>query len=137
MQIATRIVTYYYPQQSQPKLKNNKNICNNNTCECNTGCIPEQDYCIPCKPNQIVENDLDEIDPTCSREEKTKQDVCKDCPVGMHPTIDRRMCLDCKNTISTNSIMCIMPNGALSLDCNYKTFANGSMCLLYDGALLQ
>ena len=104
-------------------------------CECNTGYIPEQDYCTPCQPNQIVETYFSEIDPICSKQKKTRQDVCQDCPVGMHPTIDRRMCLDCKKTISTKSIMCIMHNGVLSLDCNDKIFINGSMCHLHDGAL--
>ena len=61
----------------------NKNICNDNVCECNTGYIPSQDSCIPCQPNQIVEKD------SCNGNA-----VCKDCPVGMHPNIDRCKCID-------------------------------------------
>ena len=61
----------------------NKNICNDNVCQCNTGYIPSQDSCIPCLPNQIVEKD------SCNGNA-----VCKNCPVGMHPTVDRHTCID-------------------------------------------
>ena len=63
--------------------KPNKNKCIDNVCKCNTGFVPKYDYCIPCLPNQIVEKD-----------ECNGNDVCKNCPVGMHPTIDRLKCID-------------------------------------------
>ena len=52
-------------------------------CECNTGYVPSQDSCIPCQPNQIVEKD------SCNGNA-----VCKNCPVGTHPNIDRCKCID-------------------------------------------
>ena len=52
-------------------------------CECNIGYILSQDSCLPCLPNQIVEKD------SCHGNA-----VCKNCPVGTHPNIDRCKCID-------------------------------------------
>ena len=79
--------------------KPNKDICNDNVCVCNTGFILEEDACIPCQSNQIVEKDV------CSG-----NDACKNCPVGMHPTIDRRKCVDDE----TSPIMCTIDGYAVN-----------------------
>ena len=79
--------------------EDNKNICNDNVCECNTGYILIENSCKPCQPNQIVEKD-----------ECNGNYVCKNCPVGMHPTIDRHMCIHDKNS----TVMCTMDGYAVN-----------------------
>ena len=69
-------------------------------CVCNNGYILIENSCEPCQPNQIVEKD-----------ECNENNVCKDCPIGMHPTIDRQKCID-----DDDDDMCTIDGYALNSD---------------------
>ena len=69
----------------------NKNTCVHFKCSCNPGYFNDNDTCKPCKETQI-----------------STGGICKDCPLGMIPSDDKKWCESKFNKITTITKLTIL-----------------------------